>query len=204
MAWWRTTRAALLVALFPGRAERRIDEELRLHLELLEDDLVAHGASRVSAGDTARRVFGNRHQVRQRCADVLALPLRPNRRKGLGDMLTLDLRFAVRNLARRPAFTAVAILTLALGIGANTAIFSLVNGVRLRALVLTSLGMAIGLVAAFALSRVMTSFLHDISATDPLTYVAVAGVLAGVAVAASLIPARRATKVDPVTALRYE
>ena len=64
--------------------------------------------------------------------------------------------------------------------------------------------MVIGLAAAFALSRVMTNLLYDISPADPITYVAVSLVLVGVAGAASLAPALRATRVDPVTALRSE
>jgi putative ABC transport system permease protein len=73
-----------------------------------------------------------------------------------------------------------------------------------RGAVLTSIGLAIGLGSALALTRLVSTLLYGVSATDPLTFVAVAIALAGVALGACLIPARRAARVDPVVALRYE
>jgi putative ABC transport system permease protein len=73
-----------------------------------------------------------------------------------------------------------------------------------QGMALTLAGVGVGLGLALALTRVMSGLLYGVSASDPLTYAGVAGVLAVVALAACLIPARRASRVDPMVALRYE
>jgi putative ABC transport system permease protein len=174
-----------------------------------------------------------------------------------------DIRYTLRQLRKTPGFTVAAVLTLALGIGANTVIFSVMNATILSsrrfpmllltgfaglALVLAAVGivgvvsytvaqrtheigirMALGalpldvlklmmrgsmswvfagigagIVGSLVLTRLLGDLLFDIKPSNPVVLGTVAFVLGGVAALASFIPARRAAKVDPMVALRYE
>ena len=76
--------------------------------------------------------------------------------------------------------------------------------VVLHALLLLSIGLALGLAGSFALTRYLKSALYEVTATDPSTYIAVSLLLAAVALVACLVPTRRAVSVNPTVALRYE
>jgi predicted permease len=113
-------------AMRRGREATELAEEMRFHREMLERDAMQSGMTPAEAPYAARRRFGNQTYIHEESGDMWRIqPI---------ETVTQDIRYALRFLRRSPVFTTVAILSLALGIGANSAVFTLINAVIVRSL----------------------------------------------------------------------
>ena len=123
---WSDLYFRLRSLLRRSRIEEELEDELRFHLERQVDKYMRAGMTEERALRQVRLDFGGLAQIKEDCRNARGFSLL--------ETIAKDLRFGARTLAKAPAFTAVVVATLALGIGANTAIFTLVNAVLLRSL----------------------------------------------------------------------
>src|SRR6266705_4151152 len=126
MRFWNRIWSSLRAVARRSRMEREMEAELRFHIEAFTEDSVRGGAPRQEAMRRARIEFGGIERAKEECREARGV--------NILESLIQDVRYGLRTLQKNPGFTDVAVVTLALGMGANAAIFGLVDSAFLRGL----------------------------------------------------------------------